>query len=206
MFRTLVISGVAALTAMFVTQQADAAVAYPVTGQISLVQNGGPVITPLADGNNLWVTSLTWKNNGPAELANVNFINDEAWLNNQFTSNAQWSNATQQWIDNNYFAFASNPSTYVTLSPSITDTSIPSGFGLSSTDSVPAFLISSDLAPGASVTTDVNFELSPNITLFYFNGSIVGTPVAVPEPVSLSLFGTGLIGLGLLRRRKRHLA
>jgi hypothetical protein len=38
--------------------------------------------------------------------------------------------------------------------------------------------------------------------LFNAGGELISAPSAVPEPGSLAILGTGLIGLGLLRRRK----
>lgn len=38
---------------------------------------------------------------------------------------------------------------------------------------------------------------------FYYNASLTELPSAVPEPMTLALFGLGLAGLGVARRRKQ---
>ena len=174
---------------------------YPFTSAVSATQNGGPTVTPLGDGNNLWDTNLTWTNNGSTALGDVYFVNPAAWFFSNSTP-LSWDNTKQEWVDvgNGDIAEASNPALSLTLDPSVTNITIPSGFGLTTGDSVPAFLISNNLAAGASVTTDVNFELSPSVTTFYFNGDIVGTPV--PEPASILLLATVFLGVVWIGRRK----
>ena len=178
---------------------------YPVTTAIGIMQNGGPTLTPLADGNKLWDTNLTWTNTGTTELGYIYFVDTFACTETSTVNtcagggNDTWDNTNQQWNDGaGDTVTASNQAFYLLLDPSLTNIPIPAY--LNSTDSMPAFLIALDLAPGQSVTTDINFELSPSINTFFFNGSIVASPV--PEPSSILLLATVVLGIGLAGRRK----
>ena len=196
-----------------------AAVAWPdVSSSISATQTGGPFISP-SGSDDLWVTPLQWTNTGATALSDTQFVDTEAWAcvagsctgsGPDGTSNLTWNNSLDEWQLLGATGAvlgtvqAANSDFSLSLSPTSTNIPIPSGFGLSASDSVPAFLIG-DLAPGASVNTQVNFLASTNIDTLYFSGSeVASSGASVPEPGTLALIAAGLIPLCLRRSSRRR--
>ena len=66
------------------------------------------------------------------------------------------------------------------------------------------FTVSFESLPGEPGTPPfVIFEQGPVTEDFIATDSVSPEPAPVPEPISLMLFGVGLIGLGSLSRRKK---
>jgi PEP-CTERM motif len=66
-------------------------------------------------------------------------------------------------------------------------------------------------APGLTGTDELSHALPAGFDFFNFQatsgnvliGSISGNQTAAPEPATLTILGSGLVGMGLLRRRRR---
>lgn len=194
------------LVVLFLLTGMALGVTYPQYTDVTITQTGGPFVTAGSPGYNNWDTPLQSTNTGTS-TEEIWFVWTEAWQDNTGTlENMTWDNSLSQfeYTDTSstlYTASAANAAFNLSLDPSVTNIPIPSGFGLSTSDSVPAFLVGT-LAPGATVNWDVDQTLSSNISAFYFSGSFVAQPA--PEPGSMLLLGSGLACMaGALRRKLR---
>jgi hypothetical protein len=68
-------------------------------------------------------------------------------------------------------------------------------------DPVPAILAS---VPGPFSLTELLSISAPTGSTVSFNSSVTATSVATPEPASLMVLGSGLLGLGLIAPARRH--
>jgi PEP-CTERM motif len=65
------------------------------------------------------------------------------------------------------------------------------------------FTLLASLTQPYSMTEDLHITLSPGANINFTASSDV-TPTAIPEPSSLAVLGTGLIGMGFMLRRNRR--
>jgi hypothetical protein len=187
-----------------------------VTSSIAITQTGAPFVSSFGS-DNLWATSLTFANTGTQALSDVQFVNTEAWvcINDTCAGNGPdnadamtWNNALQEWqlLDGNgdvLATVAAEDSDFaLSLDPTSTNIPIPSGFGLSTSDSVPAFS-AGDLSAGGSANNIIDFLISKDVTTFFFNGSeVAATPTTAPEPATSALLAIGLLPLFYLSRKR----
>jgi hypothetical protein len=130
---------------------------------------------------------------------------------NVFTSPSGAAPLTFEYSDGSNDDTATFSATMLTIEDQVTDTAC--GWGMSFTDVTTAFpsltLISSNFAP------DLTFDLTGGVIDISWDGILTGPAdfIAVfnidgdlptPEPGSLAVFGVALVGVGLIRQRRRH--
>jgi hypothetical protein len=88
---------------------------------------------------------------------------------------------------------------------SIADFAVQTIFNLQSADSLPSYqTASSENIADASNTASISVQvLTPGVTFSSGSGALYLPTSSVPEPPSFLLFGSGLMGLGILKRRRR---
>lgn len=158
--------------------------------------------TSLAYDYNGWVQSdflIQWYGNSfnPASIGPQAASDNYVQLANDFIGADQLFNReSYQWMDGSTNFYSSAGLTRQSSDPSwLTDLTFPAGLGL---------------ATGPAAFNQLNFgEYSQSASGTYagFSGmatlsSLTVRPNSVPEPGTLVLFGIGLIGLGLCRRRQ----
>jgi hypothetical protein len=177
-------------------------------GLLSSMQTGGPFITPLSNGDNQWATPLHIANVSSLTLANATLLIDGQTFFDPgpgALENTTWNNSAQQWqyststLTNVQSTFT-NASLYVSLDPASTNIPIRPGFGLTTSDSVPAYSFGG-LAPGQSVDVTILQDISPAVAEEFFFGDFAAQ--VVPEPTTLVMLSTGTLSLAVFRQRRR---
>lgn len=162
-------------------------------------------------------------NTGASTLTDVKFVVPFAWVQSSVQFAYSWNDTNGQWessavagndgsggvfakpVDGSDFSAIVASAALGTMLMSDTDLALSDSFysptaTVLSTDNVPAWDIAETMAPSDVVNFKIylQVERDAQISSFWVNGS----PVAIPEPATASLFILGLAGLAAAGRRR----
>jgi hypothetical protein len=190
-------TSIAAAVLLISSPKLHASVLYP-TVTISTPQTGR--VTTVNAGGTLVQTFATATNTGSQTLTNVYEFSADLALGGDLATLV--SPGTYAVSGTSFTGTATNAAVFIT--PSETDATLDANSsGSLTTAEIPGFLIAASLAPGASVTFEEDFEVSPDVhQLNYDFFDTANVVVPTPEPASIFMLGSGLLGItGIVKRR-----
>lgn len=158
---------------------------------------------PIADGSGLNIQGV-----GNFTNTQVNFVNPASVLPNGSTGSFAVFGSCLGCVT------MANPLVFSPFTPGQvytgTNGGITTTFTVDAQTSAPVVTATTLTIHDSGTATLTGFDPTPGLWVFTMNqatGTIVGsfsaTTVATPEPITLALLGTGVLGLGLVRRAKR---